>query len=183
VVHATGATFVHPYEEPRVVAGQGTAALELLDEVPNLDVVLTPVGGGGLLSGTAVAATENSRAEVIGAEPEGADDAHRSFYAGQRIAEVDARTVCDGLRTALGALPFAIITDRVSDVVTVSDAATVRAMRWVFERMKMVIEPSSAVPVAAVMERRLPERFRGARIGIVLSGGNVDLDRLPWTEA
>lgn len=179
VVERTGATFVHPYNDPRVIAGQGTCGLELLEEIPDLDIVLAPVGGGGLLSGTAVAVTETSPAtKVIGAEPKNADDAYRSLQAGYIIPSNDPQTVADGLRTSLGELTFAVIHEKVERIVTVTEEAIVRAMRHVWERMKIIIEPSSAVAVAAVLEGELDASSK--RVGIILSGGNVDLDRLPW---
>jgi len=179
VVARTGAHFVHPYNDPRVVAGQGTAALELLEQAPDLDTVMTPVGGGGLLSGTAIAVTETAPGvRVLAAEPAGADDAARSLVAGEIVPSVDPQTVCDGLLTSLGTLTFPIIRDRVQAIVTVSDEAVIRAMRLVWERMKLVIEPSAAVGLAALLEKR--DEVDGRRIGIVFSGGNVDLDRLPW---
>lgn len=175
VLEQTGAVPVHPYNDYRVIAGQGTAALELLQEVSGLDVVITPVGGGGLLSGTAIAVSESSpNTRVIGAEPEGADDAQRSLRAGHVIPQANPRTIADGLRTSLGSLTFPIIHERVDDIVTVSEDAIVAAMRLVWERMKIVIEPSAAVPVAALLEKL------GKRVAVILSGGNVDLDRLPW---
>lgn len=179
VVAETGAEVVHPYNDERVIAGQGTAALELLEDVPDLDAILAPVGGGGLLSGTAIAATEISpRIRVIGAEPELADDACRSLAVGRILPAVSpSRTIADGLLTSLGSLTFAIIRERAERIVTVSEAGIVAAMRFVWERAKLVIEPSAAVPVAALWERRID--LAGLRVGIILSGGNVDLDRLP----
>jgi threonine dehydratase len=179
VVAATGATFIHPYNDARVIAGQGTAALELIERVPSLDVVLVPVGGGGLLSGTALAVSAASPGtRVIGAEPAGADDASRSLAAGRIVPSVDPRTMADGLLTSLGELTFAVISRHVEAILTVSEEAIVAAMRLLFERMKLVIEPSSAVPLAALLEH--PERFAGGSVGIIVSGGNVDLDDLPW---
>jgi threonine dehydratase len=179
VVQKTGATFVHPYNDPRVIAGQGTAALELLEEVPDLDVVMAPVGGGGLLSGTALAASALSpETRVIGAEPEGADDAYRSLQARRIIPSVNPQTVADGLLVSLGDLTFSIIQVHVEQIVTVSEEEIVAAMRHVWERMKIIIEASAAVPVGALFERKID--LTGARIGVVLSGGNVDLDKLPW---
>jgi threonine dehydratase len=179
VVAATGAAFVHPYNDPAVIAGQGTAALELLEDAGPLDMVLAPVGGGGLLSGTALAAAATSPAtRVVGAEPEGADDAYRSLRAGRIIPSVEPRTVADGLLTSLGELTFAVLRERGVEIVTVGDEAILGAMRLVWERMKLLVEPSAAVPLAAVLERRLD--VSGLRVGIVLSGGNVDLDDLPW---
>lgn len=179
VVQETGATFIHPYNDARVIAGQGTAALELLSDVPDLDVIMTPVGGGGLLSGTAlVTAAVAPSTRVIAAEPEAADDAYRSLQAGYIVPALDPRTVADGLRTSLGDLTFAIIQRHVEQIVTVSEAAIIQAMRYVWERMKILIEPSAAVPLGALLEKRLD--VRGQRIGVVLSGGNVALDQLPW---
>jgi threonine dehydratase len=162
-----------------VIAGQGTAALELLADVPDLDVVVAPVGGGGLLSGTAIAAKGvRPGIRVHGAEPAGADDAARSLAAGRIIPQDDPRTVCDGLRTSLGELTFAVITRHVDGIATASEDAIVRAMRATWEKMRIVVEPSSAVPLACLVERSLD--LAGRSIGIVVSGGNVDLDRLPW---
>jgi threonine dehydratase len=175
----TGATLVHPFNDWRVIAGQGTAALELLDEVAELDAVVAPVGGGGLLSGTAIA-TRGLRpsARVFGAEPAGADDAQRSLAAGRILPQDNPRTIADGLRTALGELTFAVISRHVDAIATASEEGIVRAMRLAWERLKVTIEPSAAVPLACLLERTLD--LRGAKVGIIVSGGNVDLDRLPW---
>jgi threonine dehydratase len=179
VVSETGAEFVHPSDDPRVIAGQGTCALELLDEVPDLDMIVTPVGGGGLLSGTALASRAVSpRTRVIGAEPAAADDAWRSFTSGTLFPSGNPHTVADGLRTSLGPNTFPIVRACVADIVTVSEDAIVQAMRFTWERMKTVIEPSAAVPLAAIFEGKMD--VRGMRVAIVLSGGNVDLDNLPW---
>jgi len=180
VVRETGASFVHPYNDQRVICGQGTAALELLMEVEGeLDVVMAPVGGGGLVSGTAAAVAHSSpRTRVIGAEPANADDAYRSLKVGRILPAGNPRTVADGLRTSLGSLTFPILCRWVERIVTVEEEAIVQAMRWIWERMKIVVEPSAAVPLAALLTRR--EEIPGRRIGIILSGGNVDLDRLPW---
>jgi threonine dehydratase len=179
VIAATGATEVHPYNNELVIAGQGTAALELFSEVPELDVVIVPVGGGGLLSGTALAAAGVSpRTRVLAAEPERADDAYRSLAAGKIIPSDNPQTIADGLLTSLGELTFPIIQQHVAGILTVSEEAIVSAMRFVWERAKIIIEPSAAVPVAAVREGKV--KLAGMRIGIILSGGNVDLDRLPW---
>ncbi len=179
VVRETGAVFVHPYDDPRVIAGQATSCMELLEEVPDLDLVLAPVGGGGLLSGTALACRYLApRTRVIGTEPAAADDAFRSVRDGVIYPSVDPRTIADGLRTSLGKLPFQIICSSVAEIVTVSEQAIVEAMRLVWERMKIVIEPSAAVPVAALLEGKV--RAPGSRIGVILSGGNVDLGNLPW---
>ena len=179
VVGRTGATFLHPYNNHVVIAGQGTAALELCQEVPNLDAVVAPVGGGGLLSGTAVAVSSLSpTTRILGAEPEQANDAYRSLHAGRIIPVQSPDTIADGLRTSLGSVTFPIIKRHVLEIVTVSEAAIVQAMRHIWERMKILVEPSAAVPLAALLTSR--EAFPGRRIGVILSGGNVDLDHLPW---
>ncbi|MFO7654935.1 MAG: pyridoxal-phosphate dependent enzyme [Candidatus Krumholzibacteriia bacterium] len=179
VVAQTGAHFVPPYDDPRIIAGQGTAALELLEDVPDLDAVMTPVGGGGLLAGTAVvAAGLRPQLAVIAAEPAGADDAARSLAAGRILPSENPRTVCDGLLTSLGRLNFAIIQRHVRAILTAGDPAVLHAMRLIWERMKIVVEPSAAVVLAALIERRA--EVPGHRVGLILSGGNVDLDRLPW---
>lgn len=175
----TGASLVHPYNDLRVMAGQGTTALELLDEVPDLDAILCPVGGGGHLSGIAVAADHLSPStKVIGVEPAGADDALRSFRSGQIVAMDSPATIADGLRTSLGELTFRELRDHVDDIVTVTDEAIVDAMRTIWSVMKLVVEPSAAVAYAAVRSGAL--RPAGQRIAIVLTGGNLDLDHLPW---
>ncbi|NIR30570.1 MAG: pyridoxal-phosphate dependent enzyme [Gammaproteobacteria bacterium] len=180
VLADTDAVRVHPYDDPRVIAGQGTAALELLAQVPDLDVVIAPVGGGGLIAGTAMAAGGLAPAvTVLGAEPSAVDDAWRSLHAGRLLAQPGAPTVADGLRATLGDLAFPILRARVQDIVRVGEDAIVRAMRLVWERTKLIVEPSAAVVVAALFEE--PLRFQGRRVGAILSGGNVDLDALPWT--
>ena len=176
----TGATLVHPYDDHAVIAGQGTATLELVEQVGVLDAVVVPVGGGGLLAGTSVVGRALG-VDVYGAEPEAVDDAARSLATGVRQPPTGGTTAADGLRTALGARPFEIIRRNVTGIVTVSEAEIVAAMRLVWEVMKIVIEPSSAVPVAALLERRLPAA--GRRVGVILTGGNVDLDALPWAGA
>jgi len=179
VIAATGAVLVHPYDDLAVMAGQATASVELLEAVPDLDVILCPVGGGGLLGGTAVAAkTLKPTIRVIGVEPAGADDAARSLRAGRILPSLNPNTIADGLRGALGVRPFAAIRARVDDIVTVPEEAIVAAMRRLWEVMKIIIEPSAAVPYAAVAAGVL--NLTGQRVGIVLSGGNLDLDRLPW---
>jgi threonine dehydratase len=182
VVQQTGAAFIHPYNDYRVIAGQGTAALELCEEVPGLDVVMAPVGGGGLLSGTALAvAGVSPGTRVIAAEPARADDAYRSLRAGRIIPATHPDTVADGLRTSLGDRTFPIIQKHVAGIVTVSEEAIVSAMRHVWERMKIVVEPSGVVPLAALLSGAID--LRGRRVGIIFSGGNVDLDHLPWAFA
>lgn len=179
VVDETGAQLIHPYNDLRVMAGQGTAALELLQDVPDLDLILCPVGGGGLLSGTAtVAKSLKPGMRVIAVEPAGADDAYRSFRAGHIVPVAKPATIADGLRGTLGDKPFAEIQRYVDDMVTVTDAAIVQAMRTIWDVMKIVIEPSAAVAYAALVERKV--ETRGMRIGLILTGGNLDLDGLPW---
>lgn len=179
VVAETGAAFVHPYDDERVIAGQGTAALELLDEVPDLDLVVTPVGGGGLLAGTAVAVTALAPgARVYAAEPAGADDAARSLAAGEIVPSVDPDTVCDGLLTSLGQHNFPIIREHVAGIWTVDDGATLAALRMIWERLKIIVEPSGAIPLAAVKNN--PGVTSNKRVGVILSGGNIDLENLPW---
>lgn len=178
VLAETGGVLVHPFNDPRVIAGQGTATLELLQQAPGLDTVMAPVSGGGLLSGTAIAAHGiDASIRVLGAEPEGARDAHDSLASGTRVTGRPVDTISDGLRAELGTLTFPILRAHVDDILLVDDAETLAAMRLVWERLKVVIEPSCAVPLAAVLRYR--ERFAGRRVGIILSGGNVDLDALP----
>jgi len=175
----TGATLIHPFDDERVIAGQGTAALELLEAVPDLDVVIAPVGGGGLLSGTAIAARSlRPQIRVFGAEPANADDAARSFRSGRVEPLAATTTIADGLRTTLSVRTLAAIREHVAAIGTASEGAIVRAMRMTWERMKIVVEPSSAVPLACMLERTLD--VAGAKVGVIVSGGNVDLDRLPW---
>jgi threonine dehydratase len=174
-----GAAVIHPYNDERVIAGQGTAALELLEDVPDLDVIITPVGGGGLLSGTAIAATESKKGiRVIAGEPKSADDAYRSMQAGEIIPSVNPKTVADGLLTSLGTLTFPIISERVEQIVTVSEQGIIDSMRFIWERAKLVIEPSAAVAVAVLWEKKID--LTGLKVGVILSGGNVDLGKLPW---
>jgi len=182
LIAATGAILVHPYDDLAVMAGQATLAVELLTQVPDLDLILAPVGGGGLLSGTAVAAkTLKPAIRVIGVEPAGADDAARSFRAGRILPSLTPDTIADGLRGALGERPFAEIRRLVDDITTVSDESIVSAMRQLWEVMKIIVEPSGAVPYAALLADR--PQLRGLRIGVVLSGGNLDLELLPWMPA
>ena len=179
VLAETGAVLVHPYDDWRVIAGQGTAALELLEEIPDLDAIITPVGGGGLLSGTAIASRGMKPSiRIYGAEPAGADDAWRSLQSGRIVPQTDPRTIADGLRSSLGVKTFAVLSTLVDAIGTTSEEAIVQAMRLTWDKLKLVIEPSAAVPLAALVERKLP--VAGLRVGIVVSGGNVDLDRLPW---
>jgi len=179
IYEKTGANVVHPYNDARVIAGQGTAALEFLEDVPGLDVIIAPVGGGGLLSGTSIAATESNKGiRVIAGEPEMADDAYRSIRSGTIVPAEKPGTIADGLLTSLGSLTFPIIQERVEQIVTVSEQGIVDAMKFVWERVKIIIEPSAAVPVAVLWEKKID--LTGLRVGVILSGGNVDLEKLPW---
>ena len=179
VINKTGATLIHSFENEHVIAGQGTAAMEFLEDVPELDVIMCPVGGGGLLSGTAIAAKSmRPQITVVAVEPENADDAAQSFHAGRRLVTEKNFTIADGLRTNIGEPNFAIIQQYVDDIVTVSEEAIVFAMRTIWETMKIVIEPSAAVPYAAIQGSKID--LGGKRVGIILTGGNIDLDALPW---
>jgi threonine dehydratase len=178
----TGAVLVHPYTNRQVIAGQGTAALELLNAVEALEVLVVPVGGGGLASGTAIAAAALSPGcRVVLAEPEGAADTARSLAAGERLVDFIPDTVCDGLRASVGVPNFELLRRHRVEVLTVRDADTLEAMRLFWQTTKQLVEPSSAIALAAVLQN--PARFGGRRIGVVLSGGNVDLDALPWNAA
>ena len=175
----TGATVVHPYDNERVIAGQGTATLELLDEIPDLDVVIAPVGGGGLLSGTSIAAKGlNPSIRVIAAEPEMADDAYRSMQEGKIIPSVNPKTIADGLLTSLGTLTFPIIQQNIEQIVTVSEQGIIESMKFIWERAKIIIEPSAATVIAVLWEKKID--LGGLKVGVILSGGNVDLNKLPW---
>jgi threonine dehydratase len=179
VIAETGATLIHPFENEDVMAGQGTVAVELLEEVPDLDLILCPVGGGGVLSGAAVAAKSlRPEIKIIATEPAGAADAAESFQQGRLISQERKDTIADGLRTNLGAINFALIQRYVDDVVTVSEESIVAAMRAIWETMKIVVEPSAAVAYGAILEGKID--CRSKRVGIILTGGNVDLDALPW---
>ncbi|MFL6521799.1 MAG: pyridoxal-phosphate dependent enzyme [Chthoniobacterales bacterium] len=179
VLAETGATLIHPFENENVMAGQGTIAVELLEDVPDLDIMLCPVGGGGVLSGTAVAAKSlRPSIKVIATEPAGADDAAQSFHEHRRVTQEQKNTIADGLRTDLGAPNFAVIERYVDDVVTVTDESIIAAMRAIWETMKIIVESSGAVGYAATLEGKVD--CQGKRVGIILTGGNVDLDALPW---
>jgi threonine dehydratase len=179
VVQEKGATFIHPYNYYNVVCGQGTVGLELCEQASDLDIVVAPVGGGGLISGVSIALKGLSpNTEIIGAEPAGADDAFRSLQAGRIIPQDNPQTIADGLRTSLGELTFTAIRKNVKTIITVSEEKIIEAMKLIWERMKIIVEPSSAITLGAVMTR--PKDFSGKRVGLVLSGGNVDLANLPW---
>lgn len=174
-----GASLVHPYNNEKIIAGQATATVELLEDVNNLDIILAPVGGGGLLSGTAIAATSlNPNITVYGCEPKNADDAFQSFHVGKIIPVKNPNTIADGLRTSLGDKTFPIIKKLVKDILLVSEEEIVKAMRLIWERMKIIVEPSAVVPFAAVLRHQ--NEWSGKRIGLILSGGNVDVRNLPF---
>jgi threonine dehydratase len=182
VIKETGAVFIPPYNHFDIISGQGTCAKELIEEVPGLDFVMAPVGGGGLVSGTATAVKGMSPGtKVIAVEPANADDASRSFRSGRIVPSVHPDTIADGLLTSLGTLTFAVIISKVDDIVTVQESSIIQAMRMIWERMKIIVEPSGAVPLAALAEGKVA--FRSKRIGIILSGGNADLDNLPFNRA
>jgi len=179
VVAKTGVTPIHPYNNFKVIAGQGTAAKELLESFPELDIIICPVGGGGLLAGTALSTKAlSNHCQVIAAEPKNADDAYKSFMAGHIIPSDNPKTIADGLLTSLGEPNFEIIKEKVDQIITVSEEAIMEAMRMVWERMKLIIEPSAAVTLAVLLENK--SDFQGRRIGLILSGGNVDLTKLPF---
>lgn len=179
VVVETGAEFVHPYNDPRVIAGQATCSRELVEQVEGLDAVIAPIGGGGMVSGTCLTLSAIAPAvSVYAAEPEQADDAARSLRAGRIVADDSPETVADGLKVPLKELTWHFVKNHVADILTVGEDEIVAAMQLVWKRMKIVIEPSSAVPVAAILKN--PGVFRGKRVGVIVTGGNVDLERLPW---
>jgi threonine dehydratase len=179
VIQETGAVEIHPYDNLAVITGQATAAYELLQDIPDLDLILCPVGGGGLLSGTALSAHYFSEhAAVVACEPAGADDAYQSFYGKHLVPSVSPNTIADGLLTSLGEYTYPIMKQYVKAVVTVTEESIVEAMRLIFERMKIVVEPSSAVPFAAILENKVDVQAKN--VGLIVSGGNVDLERLPW---
>lgn len=181
IARQTGASEIHPYNNFHVIAGQGTAAKELIEDQGEFDIIMCPIGGGGLLSGTSITTRAMlPHAKIYGAEPEGADDAFRSFHSNRLIPSVNPNTIADGLLTSVGELNFRIIQRKTDEIVTVSERGIVRAMRMIWERMKIIVEPSGAVPLAAIMENKLD--VRGKKVGIVLSGGNVDLEKLPFHE-
>jgi len=179
VVKKTNAQFIHPYNNFQVICGQGTAAKEFLEKIPDLDYMVTPVGGGGLLSGTAITVRALSpNTKVIAAEPKNADDAWRSFKSGKLVPSINPDTIADGLLTSLSPLTFKIIREKVDDIITVREDTIIRAMRMIWERKKIIVEPSAAVTLAIVIEN--PDQFKGKRVGLILTGGNVDLENLPF---
>ncbi|MEE2644028.1 MAG: pyridoxal-phosphate dependent enzyme [Myxococcota bacterium] len=183
VVERNGATFIHPYDDPRVISGQGTAALELIEEVGELDAIIAPIGGGGLMSGSALCARALCpKIRIFGAEPAGADDAARSLKAGRPLPHRPGHpaTICDGLLTTIGARPWEIISRELEACFLVSDEEVISALRLIWSRMKILVEASAAVPLAALLSPQAARREIGPRVGVLLSGGNIDLDQLPW---
>ena len=175
----TGGDFVHPYNDPRVIAGQGTCSKELIEQTDGLDMVVAPIGGGGMISGTCLTlSTLASECQVIAAEPEQADDAYRSFKAGYIIADDAPKTIADGLLVPLKDLTWHFVSNHVSEIYTASDAEIIDAMKLIWKHVRIVMEPSSAVPLACILKNQ--DAFRGKRVGIIVTGGNVDLDKLPW---
>jgi len=175
----TGAAMVHPYTNVDVIAGQGTAALECLQQTPTLDFMIAPVGGGGLISGTAIAVAGKSKTcRTIGAEPSGAADAYESLQANMRITDIVSNTICDGLRAIVGEINLQIMQERQIEIFTVTDQETIEAMRLIWERLKILVEPSCATVLAAIIKNKM--QFSGKKIGLIITGGNVDLDALPW---
>jgi len=179
-VHArTGADFVHPYNDPRVIAGQATCSMEMNEQVEGLDAIVAPIGGGGMVSGTCLAMSNLAPGiDIYAAEPEQADDAARSFRAGRIIADDAPETVADGLKVPLKELTWHFVSRHVTDILTASEQEIIDAMKLIWKRMKIVMEPSSAVPLATILKN--PDTFAGKRVGVVITGGNVDLDKLPW---
>ncbi len=179
IIAASGADFVHPYNDPRVIAGQATCSLELIRQIDNLDAVIAPIGGGGMVSGTCLTLGHLApEIEIFAAEPDQADDAYRSFKAGHIIADDAPVTVADGLKVPLKDLTWHFVSNFVTDILTASEQEIIDAMKLTWQRMKIVIEPSCAVPLATIL--RNPDRFRGKNVGVIITGGNVDLNNLPW---
>lgn len=179
LIEKTGAVVVHPYNDERIMAGQGTCAKELLEDYPDLDTIVSPVSGGGLLSGTLLSSKAlKANIQVFGAEPVEADDAYRSLKLGKIVPNETINTICDGLRAQIGALTFPVIADLVDDIITVTEEEIIDSMRMIWERLKMIVEPSSSITLGAILKNK--DRFNGKKVGLIISGGNVDLDHLPW---
>ena len=179
LIEKTGAVVVHPYNDERIMAGQGTCAKELLEDYPDLDTIVSPVSGGGLLSGTLLSSKAlKANIQVFGAEPVEADDAYRSLKLGKIVPNETINTICDGLRAQIGTLTFPVIADLVDDIITVTEEEIIDSMRMIWERLKMIVEPSSSITLGAVLKNK--DKFNGKKVGLIISGGNVDLDHLPW---
>ena len=178
-MNETGATVVHPYNDERIIAGQGTCAKELLEDCPEIACIVSPVSGGGLLSGTLLSSKGiNKDILVYGAEPSEADDAFRSLQSGKIVSNETINTICDGLRAQIGTITFPIIQENVDGIITLSEEEIINSMQMIWERMKIIIEPSCAISLAAIIKNR--EMFEGKKVGLIMSGGNVDLTQLPW---
>ena len=179
IIDETGSILIHPYNDRNIITGQGTAAKEFVEDVPNLDIIVSPVSGGGLLSGTLIYSKKiNSKVFVYGAEPEEANDAFRSLKHGSVQSNKTTNTICDGLRAQLGDLNFSIIKDKVDEIIPVSEKEIINAMRMIWDRMKIIVEPSCAITLGAILKRK--DEIKGKKIGLIMSGGNVDLSQLPW---
>ena len=179
VVKENGSTVVHPYNDERIMAGQGTCVKELLEDVPNLDVIVSPVSGGGLLSGSLIAAKGmNSHIKVFGAEPKEADDAYRSLKKGTIVSNKTIDTICDGLRAQIGTKTFPVIKDLVDEIITIEENEVIDSLRMIWERLKIIVEPSCSIALALVLKKK--HLFKGQNVGLIMSGGNVDLNKLPW---
>lgn len=175
----TGADFIHPYNDPRVIAGQGTCSREFMEQTDGVDMMVAPIGGGGMISGTCLTLSHIApEVQIIAAEPEQADDAYRSFKAGHIIADDAPQTIADGLKVPLKELTWHFVSNHVSDILTASEQEIIDAMKLTWQRMKLVMEPSCAVPLATILKNK--EKFAGKRVGVIITGGNVDLDKLPW---
>jgi threonine dehydratase len=179
LVDKTGATVVHPYNDERIVMGQGTAGKELIEDQPDLDAIISPVSGGGLLSGTLLSAKNmNPKIKVYGAEPLEADDTFLSLQKGEIVSNKTINTICDGLRAQIGTITFPIIQSHVQEVITLTENEIIEAMKMIWERMKIIVEPSCSITLSAVLKSR--DLFIGKKVGLIISGGNVDLEKLPW---
>tara|TARA_B110000014_G_scaffold75839_1_gene51866 strand:+ start:849 stop:1787 length:939 start_codon:yes stop_codon:yes gene_type:complete len=179
LIDKTGSTVVHPYNDERIIAGQGTCAKELLEDYPDIACIVSPVSGGGLLSGTLLSSKGiNKDILVYGAEPSEADDAFRSLQSGEIVSNETINTICDGLRAQIGTITFPIIQENVDEIITLSEEEIINSMQMIWERMKIIIEPSCAISLAAIIKNR--EMFEGKKVGLIMSGGNVDLTQLPW---
>ena len=179
MVSETDATVVHPYNDERIVAGQGTCAKELLEDYPEIQIIVSPVSGGGLLSGTLLSAKEmNEQVSVYGAEPAQADDAYRSLQNGEIVPNETINTICDGLRAQIGTITFPIIQKYVDEIITLSEEEILDSMKMIWERLKIIVEPSCSISLAAIIKNK--NKFSGKNVGLIMSGGNVDLNQLPW---
>ena len=179
LVNETGATVVHPYNDERIIAGQGTCAKELLEDYPEIQIIVSPVSGGGLLSGTLISAKEiNEQVSVYGAEPVEADDAFRSLQNGEILPNETINTICDGLRAQIGTITFPIIQKYVDEIITLSEEEILDSMKMIWERLKIIVEPSCSISLAAIIKNK--NKFSGKNVGLIMSGGNVDLNQLPW---